>query len=172
MLWIVSTTSGTSRPISVCLGQPRKPSVAGPVPDGRDRSPQYSVAAGLRQPVPGCERPVLERVFCEKGPRDRSLAGRDRFPNVGSAGQAQRPVPGVEETGPSARKVPRPGSAQGAFLRDLEKEKEKKEKKEKEMRGAYLEALEHHLLPHFSPLVAWSLRLELCGGSNFNPIWF
>nr|CAD1842399.1 unnamed protein product [Ananas comosus var. bracteatus] len=48
------------------------------------------------------------------------------------------------------------------------REKEK-EKKEKERRGTYLEALEHHLLPHFSPLVAWSLRLELCGGSSFNP---
>nr|CAD1835023.1 unnamed protein product [Ananas comosus var. bracteatus] len=37
--------------------------------------------------------------------------------------------------------------------------------------GACLEALEHHLLPHFSPLEAWSFLLELCGGSNFNPTW-
>nr|CAD1837208.1 unnamed protein product [Ananas comosus var. bracteatus] len=41
----------------------------------RDRSLRAVLRQDLRQPVPGWERPVPERVFCKKGLRDRSLAG-------------------------------------------------------------------------------------------------
>nr|CAD1837194.1 unnamed protein product [Ananas comosus var. bracteatus] len=114
----------------------------------------------LRQPVPGWERPVPERVFCEKGLRDRSLAGRDRFPNVGFSGSTRETSPMQGETVP--QRVSSPDRA-------VHRREKGKEKKENERRGACLEALEHHLLPHFSPLEAWSLLLELCGGSIFNP---
>nr|CAD1833013.1 unnamed protein product [Ananas comosus var. bracteatus] len=80
-------------------------SLSGTVPDRRDRSPRSSVAAACEATGPWRMRPVPER---DHAGIDRSHAGRDWFQNVGFSGQAKRPSQ-VGETGPSVRKLPRPG---------------------------------------------------------------
>nr|CAD1833563.1 unnamed protein product [Ananas comosus var. bracteatus] len=57
----------------------------------RDRFHRNSVAANLREPVPGWERPVPRTRVLREGSERPVPAGRDRFPNVGFAGQAERP---------------------------------------------------------------------------------
>nr|CAD1840581.1 unnamed protein product [Ananas comosus var. bracteatus] len=127
----------------------------------RDRSPSEQCYAAGEATGPWQSRPVPERVYAG---RDRSRAGRDRFPNVGFSGAGC-------ETGPRSRR-PIPLGENCPYRADKKRGRRRRRRRRRRGEGACLEALEHHLLPHFLTLVASSLRLELCGGSNFNPTWF
>nr|CAD1832711.1 unnamed protein product [Ananas comosus var. bracteatus] len=88
----------------------------GPVPEKRDRSPSEKCCGSPEATGPLQARPIPERVLAVK---DRSRAGRDRFPNVGFSGSQRETGPLQGETGPSGRKLPRPGCCNIRFLRDL-----------------------------------------------------
>nr|CAD1844078.1 unnamed protein product [Ananas comosus var. bracteatus] len=126
---------------------------------GRDRSPCEQCCEAGEATGPWQSRPVPERVCAG---RDRSRAGETGSRTLVFRVRSERPVPTGE------RPVPLGENCPDRAVANLKR----KEKKEKRRRRSLLGALEHHLLPHLSPLEAWSLLLELCGGSNFNPTWF
>nr|CAD1827477.1 unnamed protein product [Ananas comosus var. bracteatus] len=124
---------------------------------GETGPPVNSAAQPARQPVPGSrDRSPSASARGETGPARGETGSRTLVFRV----RSERPVPAGERPVPLGENCP-----------DRAREKGRRRRR-RGGEGACLEALEHHLLPHFSPLEAWSLLLELCGGSNFNPTWF
>nr|CAD1822914.1 unnamed protein product [Ananas comosus var. bracteatus] len=125
---------------------------------GETGPPVNSAARPARQPVLGSrDRSPSASARGETGPAQGETGSR----TLDFLGQAERPVPGRGDRSLWAK------TAQSGLI-----ERKGRRRRRRGGEGACLEALEHHLLPHFSPLEAWSLLLELCGGSNFNPTWF